>query len=58
MAVGGDRRFVLTIAVGAGLWFAHSRGEPPPRVVPLTTFAGMENFPSFSPMATKWSSEW
>jgi Tol biopolymer transport system component len=40
---------LLTMAAGLGLWLAHSREEQPPRVVPLTTFAGTENFPSFSP---------
>jgi hypothetical protein len=46
---GAIAALVLAIAVGAGLWFAHSREEQPPRVVPLTTFAGIGNYPSFSP---------
>ncbi len=40
---------VLTIGIGAALWLARTREGPPPRVVPLTTFAGIENAPSFSP---------
>jgi len=36
-------------AAGAGLWLAGGREKPPPRVVPLTTFAGSETQPSFSP---------
>ena len=39
----------LVIAAGAGLWLSRGREEPPPRVVPLTTLAGDENDPSFSP---------
>jgi serine/threonine protein kinase len=40
----------LVIAtIGAGLWLWRGREEPPPHVVPLTTFPGMENLPSFSP---------
>jgi Tol biopolymer transport system component len=52
---------VFTTAAGLGLWLAHSREERPPRVVPLTTFAGSENFPSFSPdgkqVVFTWSGE-
>jgi Tol biopolymer transport system component/tRNA A-37 threonylcarbamoyl transferase component Bud32 len=52
---------VLTTAASLGLWLAHSREEQPPRVVPLTTLAGTENFPSFSPdgnhVVFTWSGE-
>ncbi|MDQ2947632.1 MAG: hypothetical protein M3Y27_17150, partial [Acidobacteriota bacterium] len=37
------------MAAGAGLWLSRSPQEQPPRVVPLTTFAGREDEPSFSP---------
>jgi Tol biopolymer transport system component len=40
---------LIIAAAGAGLWLWRGREEPSPRVVPLTTFAGIENFPSFSP---------
>lgn len=40
---------LVIVAAGVGLWLSRSRQEQPPRVVPLTTFAGREDFPSFSP---------
>jgi Tol biopolymer transport system component/tRNA A-37 threonylcarbamoyl transferase component Bud32 len=40
---------VLIMAAGASLWLGRDRDKQPPRVVPLTTFAGSENYPSFSP---------
>src|ERR1019366_4883482 len=52
---------VLTVA-GAGLWLTRDRAPlPPPRVVPLTTFAGSELYPAFSPdgkhVAFTWNGE-
>jgi serine/threonine protein kinase/WD40 repeat protein len=40
---------MLTATAAVGLWLARSREEQPPRMVPLTTLAGVENFASFSP---------
>jgi Tol biopolymer transport system component/tRNA A-37 threonylcarbamoyl transferase component Bud32 len=40
---------VLALAAGAAWWFTRGREESPPRVVPLTTFAGSEMLPAFSP---------
>jgi Tol biopolymer transport system component len=40
---------LVIAAAGAGLWLSRGRQEPPPRVVALTTFAGSEDCPSFSP---------
>ncbi len=37
------------VAAGTGWWLSRSHEELPPRVVPLTTFAGSEDQPSFSP---------
>jgi len=48
--------------VGPGLWLTRDRAPlPPPRVVPLTTFTGMETHPAFSPdgkhVAFSWDGE-
>ena len=41
---------VVILAGAAGLWLTRNRDNPlPPRVVPLTTFAGNEDRPAFSP---------
>jgi Tol biopolymer transport system component len=40
---------VAIMAAGAGLWLSRVHEEQSPRVVPLTTFAGSEDYPSFSP---------
>ncbi len=40
---------LLLAGVGIGLWLTRGREELPPRVVPLTAFAGNETQPSFSP---------
>src|SRR5262249_52950064 len=40
--------FIIT-ATGVGLWLIHGRESEQPSVVPLTTFVGSEDYPSFSP---------
>ncbi len=40
---------VVSMSAGVGVWLSRGHPEQPPRVVPLTTFAGSENEPSFSP---------
>ncbi len=44
---------LIIIVVATGLWLKRTQREPgateAPRVIPLTTFAGSENYPSFSP---------
>jgi Tol biopolymer transport system component len=40
---------VVTVSACTGLWLMRGVEEPPPQVVPLTTFAGTELYPSFSP---------
>ncbi len=40
---------LVLAAAGAAWRVTQHREEPPPRVVPLTTFAGSETHPSFSP---------
>ncbi len=40
---------VFIVCGGAALWLRHGPEKPAPRVVPLTAFAGDENYPSFSP---------
>ena len=51
----GQRRLWATAttlaiaAAGAGVWLRSGREEPQPHLVPLTTFAGNETDPSFSP---------
>ena len=52
----------LLAVAGAVLWLAHDRAAPPPaRVVPLTTFSGVETEPAFSPdgkqVAFTWNGE-
>src|ERR1019366_8824513 len=49
---------VVAVA-GAGLWLTRDRAPlPPPRVVPLTTFAGREVYPTFSPDGTHVAFAW
>src|SRR5581483_1400243 len=40
---------MFTLCGGAALWLRPRPEKPAPRVVPLTAFAGDENYPSFSP---------
>jgi serine/threonine protein kinase len=40
---------LVALVGGTGLWLALNREERPLHVIPLTTYAGSENFPSFSP---------
>jgi serine/threonine protein kinase len=67
---GSRRRWSLLAAVaalaiiagGAGLWLSRSHDkQSPPDVIPLTTFAGSEDWPSFSPdgnqVAFSWNGE-
>jgi serine/threonine protein kinase/WD40 repeat protein len=44
---------VVAIAVGGGLWVTNTRARSQQRVVPLTTSAGFESCPSFSPDGTQ-----
>jgi Tol biopolymer transport system component/DNA-binding winged helix-turn-helix (wHTH) protein len=49
-----------TIAIGAGilLWRGNPAAPPPMRMVPLTTFAGLATFPSFSPDGERVAFTW
>src|SRR5262245_13225051 len=40
---------LIVVLAGAGLWLARESDNQPPRVIPLTAFAGSEAYPSFSP---------
>jgi eukaryotic-like serine/threonine-protein kinase len=52
-SVGIASLIVVIVLVAAGLWLKLSQREPggneAPHVIPLSTFAGSENYPSFSP---------
>jgi Tol biopolymer transport system component len=51
----------IFLATGVGLWFGRAGNQPAPRVVPLTTFAGLQVLPAFSPdgqqVAFMWNGE-
>jgi serine/threonine protein kinase len=40
---------LIIVAAGARLWLNRSQGPEQPSVVPITTFLGSEDYPSFSP---------
>ncbi|MBI4892502.1 MAG: PD40 domain-containing protein [Acidobacteria bacterium] len=49
----------MLLVVGAGLWFTRFRNpQLQPRLLPLTTYAGFESTPSFSPDGKRVSFTW
>ena len=49
---------LLLLLAGARWWFTRDADHPPPRVVPLTAFAGSEDHASFSPDANQVVFSW